>query len=107
MKDKFHREIISSDFRMGDTPSAYIILRKGNMKYTLDFSEAEEQLSIEYAYRDRPIIPVYIEEAARVKESEILYESIGGAYYVLSANELAVLYEMAISYNKKEKVTVF
>ena len=94
------RPTISSDLIMGKQPDAYFILENEKTKYTVTFFDAEKQLSLDYVFRDAPLISVEKAEIDELGQPQ----SVWGWYCTFSAAEYAMLYDAIQTYVEGELI---
>lgn len=92
------RPIISSDIILGEQGDAYFVLRNSTAKYTIGFFDVEKQLSLDYVYRDAPMISVETAEIDEMGQTQV----ISRWYCSLPAKSFALLYEMVQTYTAGE-----
>lgn len=92
------RPIISSDIILGEQSDAYFVFKNSAAKYTIGFFDVEKQLSLDYIYRDTPMISVETAEIDEMGQPQVT----SSWYCSLPAKRFALLYEMIQTYTDGE-----
>lgn len=91
------RPIITPDI-ITEKPDATLFFEAEGICYTICFDNAEEQLSLDYIHREKPVISV---SKAKV-DSQGRVQGIWGWFCTMSAADYATVFEMVACYSKGE-----
>ena len=94
------RPVISADIILGEGSEGYFVFKNDKVSYTFGFFKVDEQLSIDYIYRDTPLITV---DKANIDEFGQPHTEWAW-YCSLSAADYANLYEAIQTYTGGEIV---
>lgn len=91
------RPILLSDIKPGKADATLFFETEG-IQYTIGFGNAEEQLSLDYIHREKPVISV----SKREFDDYGLPHTVWKWYCTMSAADYATAFEMVASYSKGE-----
>lgn len=97
---KNFRPVISSDVILGKSPETSAIFESEEVRYTICFIDAEKQLSLDYVYREAPIVGIDKAEIDDYGNPHILWSW----FCTMSAADYATAYEMIRTYSGGEIV---
>ncbi|MEA4920301.1 MAG: hypothetical protein VB078_05240 [Clostridiaceae bacterium] len=92
------RPIISSDIVLGEQSDAYFTFTNNKIKYTVSFFDAEKQLSLDYIYRDSPMVSIEKAEIDELGQPQSTWKW----FCSLPTEDFAMLYEAIQTYTAGE-----
>ena len=92
------RPILSSDVILGEKPDGIVIFENEEERYTISFSDTKKQLSLDYMYRDEPVVAIENAEFDDYGQPHTIWKW----YCTMSAADYATVVEMVRTYTDGE-----